>query len=74
VDVQPVVIIQLLILLMLANGMPVVAKDILGDDFAYPFDGGVRFRTYPPQRPVGNRADLLNAERRQLVKSAGNCV
>jgi hypothetical protein len=43
VDVQPMLIIQLLILLMLANGMPVVAKNILGDDFAYPIDGGVRF-------------------------------
>jgi CDP-archaeol synthase len=41
--VQPVVILQLLILLMLANGTPVIAKNILGDRFAYPVDGGVRF-------------------------------
>jgi CDP-2,3-bis-(O-geranylgeranyl)-sn-glycerol synthase len=28
---------------MLANSTPVIAKDILGDRFAHPVDGGVRF-------------------------------
>jgi CDP-archaeol synthase len=34
---------EMLILLGLANGIPVIAKDILGDRFANPIDGGARF-------------------------------
>jgi hypothetical protein len=34
---------QLLVLLMLANGAPVAAKNILGDRFSYPLDAGVEF-------------------------------
>jgi hypothetical protein len=41
--VDPVPIVQLLILLMLANGTPVVARKILGERFSYPLDGGVEF-------------------------------
>jgi CDP-diglyceride synthetase len=41
--VHPWPILQLLILLMLANGTPVVAKKILGERLAYPLDGGVKF-------------------------------
>ena len=41
--VHPWPILQLLILLMLANGAPVVAKKILGERWAYPFDCGVEF-------------------------------
>jgi CDP-archaeol synthase len=40
---QPVVVVQLLLLLLVANGIPVVAKDILGDRLAYPVDGRIRF-------------------------------
>ena len=40
---QPWPILQLLVLLMLANGIPVVAKKILGERLAYPLDGGVEF-------------------------------
>ena len=36
-------ILQLLVLLMLANGTPVFAKKILGERFAYPLDCGVEF-------------------------------
>ena len=36
-------ILQLLILLVLANGTPVVTKKILGERLAYPLDGGVAF-------------------------------
>src|SRR5215469_3071068 len=36
-------ILQLLVLLMLANGTPVFAKKILGERFAYPLDGGIEF-------------------------------
>jgi hypothetical protein len=41
--VHPWTILQLLVLLVLANGTPVVAKKILGERFAYPLDGGVEF-------------------------------
>jgi hypothetical protein len=41
--VHPWPILQLLFLLVLANGTPVFAKKILGERFAYPLDGGVEF-------------------------------
>lgn len=34
---------QLLILLTLANGAPVVAKKVLGEYFSWPLDGNIRF-------------------------------
>jgi len=40
---QPWVILQLLILLLLANGTPVIVKRLWGHRFSYPLDGGVRF-------------------------------
>jgi hypothetical protein len=43
VDPRSWPILQLLVLLVLANGTPVVAKKILGERFAYPPDGGVEF-------------------------------
>jgi CDP-2,3-bis-(O-geranylgeranyl)-sn-glycerol synthase len=38
-----ITILQLLILLALANGTPVMAKKILGDHLSHPLDGGVGF-------------------------------
>jgi hypothetical protein len=43
IDVHPVLILQLAILLALANGAPVIAKDMFGDRWARPLDGGIRF-------------------------------
>jgi CDP-2,3-bis-(O-geranylgeranyl)-sn-glycerol synthase len=40
---QPLADLQLLVLLSLANGTPVIAKKILGDRLAWPLDCGVRF-------------------------------
>jgi len=40
---QPLKIIELLILLMLANGAPLFATKILGQQWAYPIDGNIRF-------------------------------
>ncbi|MCP4317697.1 MAG: CDP-archaeol synthase [Hyphomicrobiales bacterium] len=40
---QPLVILQLLTLLLLANGTPVIVKRVWGSRFSYPLDGGVRF-------------------------------
>jgi hypothetical protein len=40
---HPLAVAQLLILLTLANGSPVVAKLVLGRHFAGPLDGGAKF-------------------------------
>lgn len=40
---QPLLILQVLILLTLANGTPVITKGILGDRFSSSIDGGVKF-------------------------------
>lgn len=40
---HPLLLAQLLILLTLANGAPVIAKKILGGRFAWPLDGGAKF-------------------------------
>lgn len=40
---HPAVILQLLVLLALANGTPVLAKKLLGRRFARPLDGGISF-------------------------------
>lgn len=40
---HPFLILELLILLAVANGTPVIAKKILGDRLARPLDGGTRF-------------------------------
>ena len=40
---QPIVILQLLVLLALANGTPVIAKRLLGRRLSWPLDGGYRF-------------------------------
>jgi hypothetical protein len=41
--VQPLIIARLLFLLTVANGAPVIARDILGKRFSFPLDGGARF-------------------------------
>jgi CDP-2,3-bis-(O-geranylgeranyl)-sn-glycerol synthase len=38
---HPALVLKLLLLLMLANGAPIVLKDVLGRRFAHPVDGGV---------------------------------
>ena len=40
---HPVVVLQLLILLMLANGAPVIAKKMFGGHYSYPLDGNLTF-------------------------------
>jgi hypothetical protein len=41
--VHPLPILQLMILLALANGTPVVAKKLFGRRFAWPLDAGIQF-------------------------------
>jgi CDP-2,3-bis-(O-geranylgeranyl)-sn-glycerol synthase len=40
---QLILILKLALLLMIANGAPVIARDLFGRRYAYPLDGGVRF-------------------------------
>lgn len=40
---QPFLVFQLLILLLLANGTPIVAARLGGNRFSYPIDGGIRY-------------------------------
>ncbi len=40
---QVIVVFQILVLLALANGAPVIAKKVLGNRFSYPLDCGIRF-------------------------------
>jgi CDP-2,3-bis-(O-geranylgeranyl)-sn-glycerol synthase len=53
---QPILIFQLLLLLMLANGTPVLAKKILGGRYAYPLDGNL---TFADGRPVFGRSKTI---------------
>jgi CDP-diglyceride synthetase len=53
---HPIVIFQLLILLMLANGTPVIAKKMLGDQYSYPLDGNL---TFADGRPVFGRSKTI---------------
>jgi hypothetical protein len=39
--VQPLIVAQLIVLLALANGTPLIAKKILGTILARPLDGGM---------------------------------
>lgn len=45
---QPFLLLQLLILLAVANGTPVIAKRVLGNVLARPLDGGAVFRDGRP--------------------------
>ena len=59
---QFVEIVKILVLLMMANGTPVILKRIMGDRYAYPLDAGARF---PDGRPVFGPSKTL----RGLVSS-----
>jgi len=53
---NPAVVLQLLILLMLANGTPVVAKKMVGRHYSYPLDGNL---TFADGRPVLGRSKTI---------------
>src|SRR5512134_981978 len=45
---QPLLVLQLLVLLAVANGTPIAAKCVLGDMLARPLDGGMTFNDGRP--------------------------
>src|SRR5438477_12007112 len=53
---NPVVVLHLLILLMLANGMPLIAKKMFGGHYSYPLDG---YLTLADGRPVFGRSKTI---------------
>ena len=53
---NPAVVLQLLILLMLANGTPVVAKKMVGRHYSYPLDANL---TFADGRPVLGRSKTI---------------
>jgi CDP-2,3-bis-(O-geranylgeranyl)-sn-glycerol synthase len=53
---HPIVVMQLLILLMLANGTPVIAKKVLGGHCSYPLDGNL---TFADGQPVFGRSKTI---------------
>jgi CDP-diglyceride synthetase len=53
---QPLALLQLLLLLTVANGTPVIAKRILGNRLAWPVDGGL---SLPDGRPVFGASKTL---------------
>ncbi len=66
---QPLAVLQLLGLLALANGTPILAKKVLGGRFALPLDGGLKFID---GRPVfGSAKTVRGIVVSLLVTSAG---
>jgi hypothetical protein len=53
---HPVIVLQALTLLMLANGTPVIAKKLFGDHYSSPLDGNLIF---PDGRPVLGRSKTI---------------
>jgi CDP-2,3-bis-(O-geranylgeranyl)-sn-glycerol synthase len=53
---HPIVILQLVILLMLANGTPVIAKKMFSFHYSYPLDGNL---TFADGRPVFGRSKTI---------------
>lgn len=66
---DPIPVLQMLFLLLLANGAPVIAKKIMGSRCAWPLDGGLRF---VDGRPLfGNSKTVRGIVFALLVTAAG---
>jgi CDP-diglyceride synthetase len=67
-----VVVLQLLILLMLANGTPVIAKKMFRGHYSYPLDGNL---TFADGRPVFGRSKTIRGVALAvLVTTAGSSL
>ena len=55
-DIHPLAIAQVVMLLAVANGVPLVAKKLLGDRLSCPLDGGV---TFVDGRPLFGRSKTV---------------
>jgi CDP-archaeol synthase len=61
-------VVELLMLLAIANGTPVVVKRLLGDVLAYPLDGGKRFLD---DRPLFGPSKTIRGVATSIVATAG---
>jgi hypothetical protein len=66
---HPLLILQLTVMLALANTTPLIAKKILGSRFAWPLDGGVRFFDGRPL--LGSSKTIRGVALAVIVTSAG---
>jgi CDP-diglyceride synthetase len=64
---HPALVLKLLLLLMLANGAPIVLKDLLRRRFAYPVDGGV---VLGDGRPLFGQSKTLRGVSIALIATA----
>ncbi len=64
---QPLVVLQLLVLLTLANGAPVIAKRVLGRRCAWPLDGG---RSFIDGRPLFGASKTLRGVAASILVTA----
>ena len=68
---HPLVIAQLLILLMLANGTPVAAKKLLDERYSYPLDGNLDF---VDGRPLFGRSKTIRGVALAIPVTAAGAV
>jgi CDP-2,3-bis-(O-geranylgeranyl)-sn-glycerol synthase len=66
---HPELIVELLVLLTVANGTPVVVKKLFGDFLAYPLDGG---RTFLDGRPLFGSAKTIRGIVASIVTTAAS--
>src|SRR6516225_8111296 len=64
---QPLRIVEFLLLLAIANGTPVVIKRLLGDFLAHPLDGG---RTFVDGRPLFGSSKTIRGVATSMVATA----
>jgi len=69
---QPLLDLQLLVLLTLANGTPVIAKKVFGARLAWPLDGGLGF--IDGRRLLGGSKTLRGIVLAVLATSAGGAL
>jgi len=61
-------VVELLMLLAIANGAPVIVKRLLGDVLAYPLDGGKRFLD---GRPLFGSSKTIRGIASSIISTAG---
>lgn len=66
---RSVVVLQLLFLLMLANGTPVIARKVFGDRYSYPLDG--RLSLFDGRRLLGDSKTIRGVVLAVLVTTTG---
>lgn len=66
---RSVVVLQLLFLLMLANGTPVIARKVFGDRYSYPLDG--RLSLFDGRRLLGDSKTIRGVVLAMLVTTTG---